>query len=491
MRRREFLKRGLALTAAAALAKDAIAEALITRAPSHPALPNLDRLTGHVILRGDPDYEEARIGRNTDTCSFPAVIVFARRSTDVVRAVNWAREHGVPLRVRCGRHSYEGFSAVDDGIVIDVHDLRHIHYNPQNRRVTVGSGMSLAKLYEGLWKHKVTVPGGSCPTVGVAGHTLGGGYGLLARHFGLACDSLREVELVTAAGKIIRATEHDHTDLLWASRGGGGGNFGIATSFVFDTHPIDNVSIFSLDWKFSDLDAVLDAWQNWAPTVDHRLSSILVLKSQANGSLSAIGQFVGPLDEMKTLLAPLINAGYPQTSMETLTFMDAMLSFSGQTPGRDRWKLHWSGENSHFKNSSDYADKLLTVEGRAILKHALETAPGPACLIQFEAYGGAIDNLATDTTAFVHRAGTLFNMQYQAYWGKSQDRAPFAQWVEDTRRSMQPHVSGRAYSNYCDSLIDDWPRAYYGQNLARLESIKKRYDHHGLFNFPQSIPVVR
>ena len=484
MHRRDFLKRTLALTSALALARSTPADAL--------AESGIDPrgLTGHLVRRGDPEYPEASIVRNTDVATNPAAILFCQSARDVATAVDWVRDSNVPFRIRGGRHCYEGFSSLDDGLVIDIRDLRHLRYHTSTGTVSVGAGMSLAKLYEALWKHGRTVPGGSCPTVGVAGHALGGGYGLLARHLGLACDSIREVEIVTADGKVIRANDHRHADLFWACRGGGGGSFGVVTSFVFQTHPIDTVSIFSLDWNWTDFDRVLDAWQIWAPSVDPRLSSILVLKSYGNGVLNAIGQFAGPVDELRREFGPILASAPPAaTTIETLSFMDAMLSFSGQRPGRDRWQLHWTAENSHFKNTSDYADGLLDVDARRTLRHALETAPGHACLVQLEAYGGAINNVPVDATAFPHRSSTLFNLQYQAYWAKSQDRAPFVDWVNGLRRSMRPYVSGRAYSNYCDTGIVDWPQAYYGTNLPRLIDVKRRYDPHNLFRFPQSIPV--
>jgi len=486
MQRRDFLKRSLAISAGAALSHLHTAEAL----QSAPTLPDFNHLTGHVILRGDPGYEEARLGRNTNVCSFPAVIVFCRQSSDAVRAVDWARTHSIAFRVRCGRHSYEGYSSVDDGMVIDIHDLRSVRFNACRDTVRIGSGMSLAKVYEALWPHKVTIPGGSCPTVGISGHALGGGYGLLARYLGLACDSVLEVEMVMANGKLVRANAVDHPDLYWACRGGGGGNFGVVTSFVLKTHPIDKVSIFHLTWNWPDFDEVVNAWQSWAPVTDNRLTSVLVLKSAANGTFSALGQFLGSSEELRTLLAPLTSAGSPvDVSLQTLSFMDAVQTFSGQTPSRQHWQLHWTGENTHFKHSSDYADRKLTSDAIDVLRHALETAPGLACYVQMEAYGGAINRVPTDATAFVHRTGTLCNLQYQAYWGLKQESPPFIAWVETLKHNMQPFVSGRAYSNYCDSEITDWPRAYYGGNLERLVEVKKKYDPHDLFRFPQSIPL--
>jgi FAD/FMN-containing dehydrogenase len=497
MLRRDFLKGGLALTAAATLSHAYVADgsAISTDVAldvpnTRPGPPDLRKLTGHVILRGDADFEEARVGRNTNALSLPCAVVFCKTVEDVVNAVNWVRTHSVPFRVRCGRHSYEGYSCVDDGVVIDIHDLRHCHYNPAIIAATFGSGMSLAAVYEFLWAQRMTIPGGSCPTVGLSGHALGGGYGLLSRAMGMACDSVLEIEIVLADGRVVRANSKRHSDLYWACRGGGGGNFGVVTSFVFKVHPINRVSIFRIDWNWADMETALRTWQQWAPSTDNRLTSVLVMKSKSGGKIWAVGQFVGPDDELKQLLSPLRKAGTPTlVNVETVSFMDAVETFSGQKPSRDHWKLHWNAENSHFKNSSDFASKPMTTEAIAVIRHALENAPGEACYVQLEAYGGAINDIAPNATAFIHRAGTLCNLQYQSYWGHTQESAPYVTWIETLRNNMQPYMSGRAYSNYCDSGISNSANAYYGDNLMRLAAIKGKYDPHNLFHFPQSIPI--
>lgn len=509
MERREFLKRGVAAAAGVILHGAVPAEGVIlhgtvpaeaaasdaasdtTTAHLVPSLPELDRLTGHVILRGQAGYDDASLERNTRISSSPAVIVFCRTARDVSHAVKWAGKHGVPFRVRCGRHSYEGYSSLDDGLVIDVSDLRRVRFDRRHGTALIGAGMSLAKLYEALWPHRVTVPGGSCPTVGVAGLALGGGYGLLARHFGLTCDSVTEVEVVLADGSIVRANAASHPDLLWACRGGGGGNFGVVTAFRFRVHPIETVSLYHFTWQWSDLEAVLNAWQSWAPSMDERLTSILQLKSFADGTISSTGQFVGSVEELNRLLGPLRAAGSPkEVLLESMSYMDAMQTLTGQKPERQHLRLHWQGENTHFKHSSDYGDRVLDADGVKALRHALEIAPGSACLVQFEAYGGAINRIPPEATAFCHRAGTLFNLQYQSYWGRHQDEAPYVAWVRAFRQSMQPFVSGRAYGNYCDAEIANWPQAYYGDNLERLAKVKAKYDPLGLFRFPQALSAA-
>lgn len=203
------------------------------------------RLTGRIVLPGNPSYNAARMEFNRRFSKFPRVIVFCRRTQDVINAVRWARERGVRIRARSGRHSYEGFSSVNGGIIIDVSEMNKVKVNRKKRLAYVQTGNPLARVYQKLWDKRVALPAGTAPDVGVGGLTLGGGIGLLSRKYGLTCDNLKQVKMVVASGrygaKTIIANRKKHADLLWASRGGGGGNFGIATAYTFRVRPIRTV----------------------------------------------------------------------------------------------------------------------------------------------------------------------------------------------------------------------------------------------------------
>lgn len=476
MKRREFLITSLAAACGAAVSG---------RAQSRPGPAGL---TGRVVRRGQPGYDDARQDYNARLSRSPAAIVFCTSAGDVVRAIQWARQNHVPFCARCGGHSYEGYSLVDDGLVIDVSPLRGVHLDAARQTVRMGAGLRLLDLYEALWPHHVTVPGGSCATVGIAGLTLGGGYGLLARRFGLTCDHLQAVEVVLADGQVVRADSEHHADLLWACQGGGGGNFGIVTEFTFHVRPVSSVAVYRLTWDWADLAAVLNAWQGWAPTVDDRLTCLLKLRARSNGTLSSVGQFVGPLSELSALLKPLRKAGSPrEASVQTVSYLDACRQFAGLKSDSAHGPPQAAGARPHFKASSDYAARPLGPDAIAVIRRFLETAPSPSNLVQMENYGGAIGRVAPSATAFCHRAGTLFNLQYQAYWNQTAAEPSNAAWVAGFREAMAPFVTGGAYGNYCDAGIADWPRAYYGDNLARLRQVKAAYDPHDLFHSPQSI----
>ena len=451
------------------------------------------QLTGRVVRPGDPAYDNARKAYNARFDIFPKVIVFAQCVDDVVNAVKWARDHGVCPSMRSGRHSYEAFSLVQEGIVIDVSALCEVDVNlePDGKRgwAKVGAGIQLYPLYERLWQDRVTVPGGSCPTVGIAGLTLGGGLGLLGRSRGLTCDKLLGLDLVDAQGQVLCANAGQHNDLYWASRGGGGGNFGVVTSFTFQVEAIDRVAVYNLTWPWETLTDVTEVWQNWAPSTDRRLFSILKLNSASTGIISSIGQFEGSAGELCDLLQPLLQVGQPKIELHEVPYIDAVRFFAGIDPLRLYLKVHHDPTpNTRFKNTSAYAKVPISAAGIAVIHHFLSSTPNERSLLQLDSLGGAIADVPAEATAFFHRAGNLFSLQYQAYWNDDNEGPANLTWVEDFRRALLPYVSNGAYRNYCDVDIQDWPQAYYGANFKRLVAVKKRYDPDNIFSYAQSIP---
>lgn len=438
---------------------------------------SIEGLTGHVILQGSPGYDEARQNYNGRFNKFPIVIVYCEVTQDVVNAILWVRKYRLPFRIRDGGHSYEAFSLVGGGLVIDISRLLKLQINRENGTVQIGAGFRLLPLYEALWNQRVTIPGGTCPTVGVSGLTLAGGYGFLSRLWGMTCDNLLEVEMVTARGKIIRANHNQNPDLFWACRGGGDGSFGVITSFTFRVHPIENVARYRLTWDFADLEKVVRYWQMWAPRADDRLTSLLLLPAQNQGDLRSSGVFVGSEEELRWILRPLQEGTGPKTvEFHSTTWIETVHVFAGQPVKQEL-----------FKNSSAYVYEPLSDAALDVLIHNLQTAPGSANVVSFDAYGGSIRLVPSNATAFVHRKA-LFVMQYQSYWAQDEEADKNIQWIEQFRKTMLPYTRG-AYRNYCDSMIPDWPTAYFGENLARLKRVKQMYDPKNLFHFQQSIPI--
>jgi FAD/FMN-containing dehydrogenase len=431
-------------------------------------------LTGDVVAPHDPGYAAARQDFNRRFDRHPRYVVFCRSVEDVQAAVRWSRQHCLPLRARSGRHSYEAYSVLDGGVVVDVSPLNAVVRSGD--MASVGAGATLGQVYDALWAAgQVPIPGGGCTGVGIAGLTLGGGFGFLARLLGLTCDSLIGLEMVDARGRLVRAAP----DLLWASRGGGGGNFGVVTRLEFRVHPVDYVTVYSVAWPFSALRAVLAAWEAWADPValDRRLTPILVL---APGGVTALGEFVGPQAELERLIAPLLAAAPPSAVRVAYeTYIEAVHRFVGE----------WAYEPalSRFKNTSAYQMEAFPPSAVDTMVRWLERAPSPNTAIQLNLHGGAESGFAG--AAYPWRAARC-SLQYQAYWQDPADGPAAVGWVNGLRGAMLPWTRG-AYVNYIDADIADWPDAYYAGSLRRLLQVKRRYDPDDVFAFPQGLSSAR
>ncbi len=443
------------------------------------------RLTGRIVFPGNPSYNTARMEFNRRFSKFPRVIVFCQRTQDVINAVKWARERGIRLRVRSGRHSYEGFSTVNGGIIIDVSEMNKVTVDRKNGVAIVQTGNPLARVYKKLWNKRVAIPAGTAPDVGVVGLTLGGGIGLLSRKYGLTCDNLKQVKMVVASGrygaKTIVANSKKHSDLLWASRGGGGGDFGVATEFTFRVRPISKVSIYSITWKWSDLEKVLPAWQRWAPSVTNRLTSTIEVAAKQVGTIVSTGQLLGGAEELRRLIRPLLRAGTPvKVMVKTVPFIEATHFFAESDLNLE----------PKFKITGAYGFQPLPPEGVRIICDFLAQAPNRHSSVWSQSLGGArsaVSRVSPTATAYPHRkAETIYELS--ARWRNSGEQERNIQWVERFRKALRPFVKGN-YVNFPDLQIKNWPKAYYGVNFSRLKQVKRKYDPHNVFRFAQSIPV--
>ncbi|ACT04838.1 FAD-binding oxidoreductase [Paenibacillus sp. JDR-2] len=443
------------------------------------------RLTGRIVFPGNPSYNAARTEYNRRFSKFPRVIVFCRQTRDVINAVKWARERGVRLRVRSGRHSYEGFSSVNGGIIIDVSGMNKVKVDRKNRVAIVQAGNPLARVYEKLWNKRVAIPAGTAPDVGVAGLTSGGGIGLLSRKYGLTCDNLIQVKMVVASGrygaKTIAANRRKHSDLLWASQGGGGGSFGVATAYTFRVRPISTVSIYSINWKWGDLEKVLPVWQRWAPSVTNRLTSTIEVSAKQVGTIVSTGQLLGGAEELRRLIKPLLRAGTPvKVLVKTVPFIEATKFFAEADLNLE----------PKFKITGAYGFHPLPSEGIRIIRDFLSKAPNKHSSVWSQSLGGAgsaVSRVSPTATAYPHRkAETIYELS--ARWRNNGEQERNIQWVKRFRRALRPFVKGD-YVNFPDLQIKNWPKAYYGVNFGRLKRVKRKYDPQNVFRFAQSIPV--
>ena len=420
----------------------------------------------------------------------PRAIVYCESAEDVEKTVRWAQKHAIRIVPRCGGHSYAGYSTTSHGVVVDVSRMHGVHLH--DGIATVGGGARLIDVYAPLAAHDRTVPAGSCPTVGIGGHAQGGGVGYAGRKFGLTCDHVVGLSLVTAQGTLLDCDAQENADLFWACRGGGGGNFGIVTSFQLRTRRVGDVAYYQVVWPWSDALSVVRAWQHFAPHAPDGLFASLYLATNVPRGpgtapfISSGGQFFGGESELRSLIAPLVAAGTPsRVTVGMLSYIEAI----------ERWANCHPLEQCHvvrrlrFKGKSDYVKSPLSKAGIETLLKGLETSQtstslGGAALI-CDAYGGAINRVHPAETAFVHR-DALFSIQYFSSW--IGDGSANLHWIRKLYAAMRPHVSGFAYQNYIDPDLRSWQHAYYGPNLRRLAEVKQKYDPDGFFHFPQSIP---
>ncbi len=462
-------------------------------------------LTGRLVRPGQPGYAgDAALYDPRFAAVRPRGIVFCATPDDVARSLAFAREYGLPLAARAGGHSYAGYST-SPGLVIDVTAMARVAITPG--RATVGAGARLIDVYSALGARGVGLPGGSCPTVGIAGLTLGGGQGVLGRARGLTCDRLTSVSLITADGVARTLDPGDTTGLFWACQGGGGGNFGVVTSFTFRTFPAPEVALCFLTWPWAAAAHVLPAWQSWAPGAPDELwSNCLLLANPSpgsgtpllqigavyQGSAAALGGLVNQLvtrvgtapSSRFTEQVPFLHAMYVEAGCADLTQDECHLP--GQSPGGELTR-------SPLLAKSDYLTRALPDAGVAAVISAVDdrqhstTAQGG---VAYDSYGGAINRVAPGATAFVHR-DTICCAQYTASFAAGASAATLAadrRWLEQFHAAQRPYVSGQAYQNYIDPTLTDWQQAYYGANLTRLRQVKARYDPDQVFRFAQSIP---
>lgn len=436
-------------------------------------------LTGRIVTPKDPQYNTDRRDFNTFFNKFPFIIVYAQETQDVVNAIRWARYRKVPLRIRSGGHNYEALSVLNAGIVIDVSEMNNVEdVDTKCNTATVQTGIRNMALYEELWHKGLVVPSGVCPTPGIGGVTLGGGHSILSRPWGLTLDNLLELEMVDADGRVIHANENHNSDLFWASRGGGGGNFGICTSFRFRTHHIGTVGFAEISWNLQDLEPVLRIWQDYTtPGADERLTPTLLISSGQQSSILMQGVFLGSANELRHLLQPLLRAGSPQNvTIEELPWIDAA----------NRIAATQVGSPLPFKSVGSYLYHLLPDEGIDTIRRFINEPPTSSVTMYFHGLGGAVARVSSKATAYFQRTA-LSNMSIFATWDKQEEAALGIRWVDDFRRAMIPFTNG-VYVNTQDLSIKNWPDAYYGSNFHRLTQVKAKYDPENVFNFPQSIP---
>ncbi|MGW4382170.1 FAD-binding oxidoreductase [Kitasatospora sp. NPDC004531] len=446
-----------------------------------PDWPLLGKHTVGAVLRpGDGGFGEASVAFNERWARRrPAGVLRAAEVGDVVRAIEWAGECGVPIVPRSGGHSYAGHS-VNSGLVVDLRALDAIEVDAGSGRVTVGGGVLTGALYAALRPHGLALPLGNGAGVGIAGLALGGGSAATSRRLGLTADTLRATTLATATGTVLTCDDTSNTDLFWACRGGGGGNFGINLDLTFQAVEAPAASTCLLLWEAPHAPAVFEAVQQLMRTAPEETSLRLgVAASGGRTIVSAVGLHLGPATELRELLAPAFAAGRPmRAEIADRDFWDAMEYLQHESAG------------GAFAVRTHFATDPLPPQAVAAALDRLAAAPPSGnpdgCGLALFGWGGAINRVDPAATAFVHR-DAQYLVSLDTSWLPGEDPSAQLDWLAGLDHLIAACTTDGAYLNFTDPDLRDWRDAYYGANYPRLVTVKHRHDPAGLFTFPQSI----
>jgi hypothetical protein len=436
--------------------------------------------TGQLLRPGEAGYDAARKVHNGLIDKHPALIARCRGVADVADAISLTRKLGLEVAVRGGGHNVAGRATIDGGVMIDLSLLKGIHVDPKGRRVRAQGGVTWAELNRETQLHGLAVTGGVVSSTGIAGLTLGGGLGWLMGKHGLALDNLRSIELVTAEGQVMRTNEVEASDLFWALRGGGG-NFGVATSFEFDLHPVGPAVTGGLvAHPFDRSGDVLRFFRDSTQSLPDEQTLFGGLIHAPDGSGTKLAAMVtchcGALPAGEKAVRPLKQFGSP--AMDALGPMpycelNSMLDAAYPAGALNYWKSSFLTQLS-----DDAIDTMVDCFARC---------PTPMAQLLLEHFHGAVTRIGASDTAFPHRS-VGYSFLVLCEWMEPRDSERCIAWARDTYNAMQPFFASSRYVNYLgDDEPDDQIAAAYGCNYRRLQQVKAKYDRKNFFRMNQNI----
>ena len=441
--------------------------------------PPLSRLTsqlqGEAIPRGHAGYDRARQVFNAAVQRYPALIVRCAGVNDVVAGIRWAREHELELAVRGGGHSVAGFGVCDDGLVLDLSCMKEVKVSTEAQTVTCGPGVTWADLDARTARFGLATPGGVVSSTGVGGLALGGGVGWLIRKYGLTCDNLLSAELITADGRLAIADEAHHCDIFWGLRGGGG-NFGVVTSFTFRLHPVPSVFGGRLHYTIADAVPVLRHYGDFVVNAAEELTLSAAFNfAGRNPVLSLVACCCATTELAREIIRPVIEFGRCLGgNLATVSYpaMQQLLDDAFPAGRRHYWK-------------TTYLDRLSTAVIGTIAESFL-MAPSQLSMILIESYTGAAARVEPSETAYPHRR-RLFNVHIVATWlDSTKDDANIA-WAADLSRVLHPFAPPGAYANFLNTE-DARARTAFGENCERLTALKQKWDPTNVFRHNVNVP---
>ena len=434
-----------------------------------------EALRGNLVLPGHSAYDPARRVLNRQMDKRPALVVQPRGAADVKLAIDFARHSKVLVAVKCGGHSPSGNSTCDDGLLIDLSLLRGVRVDPSARLARVAGGSLLGDLDHESMAHGLVTTAGTVSHTGVGGLTLGGGFGRVARRFGLSLDNVRAVDIVTADGQIHRASARENPELYWGIRGGGG-NFGVVTSFDFALHPMQRTVVGgAIFFPLAQARQVLRFYSEYAATAPDELYLSCGVQGGAEGSGAGFNLcYSGPVNRWDSILRTIRSVGTP---------------IFEQVNAIDYVALQKSGDIEETRALGMYTKTGFIPSLPAPLIDAIvdgfEAHPDRATQMGFQHAGGAIARVAPAATAFPHRK-IIATMLLNAMWDAKVDPEPHIAWLRQYWRTLEPHTRGF----YTNDAIEESQRAIddnYAGNLPRLIALKNRYDPSNLFRLNANV----
>ncbi len=431
-------------------------------------------LDGYVLLPGDAEYDEARAVWNAMVDRRPRMIIRCASVRDVVSAVRTARELDLEIGVRCGGHSALGLAVPDGGVMIDLTPMGGARVDPVRRRARVQGGALLRVLDRESQRYGLATTAGNVSHTGVGGLTLGGGFGWLAREYGLACDNVVSFELVTADGEVLRVSREEHPDLFWGLRGGGG-NFGIVTEFEFELHPVGTQTLLAeLSFPLDEAVTVLRGWRELNAQAPRQAT----FQADVDGDGVTVGYvWVGDPQRGRWLLPPLRDLGRPVTER---VVEQSYVELQTQSDAVGRHTLRRYSKGHYLPAFPDEAIEAFVLRGSA--DGRADGLPGAG----LQAYGGAIADVPDEDSAFSHRQ-TLFEFGTGFSWTDPAEDADRMAAARHAAAALEPFASGVYVNALSDEGSEGVRRAYPAAKLARLTALKDRYDPENVFHLNQNI----
>ena len=448
-------------------------------------IPELERFRGRLVSEADADYDESRRVWNAMIDKRPALIAHCTGAADVIAALAYARERELPVAVRGGGHNIAGLSTCDHGVVVDLSAMKRIEVDSDARTARAEPGLRWVEFDAATQAHGLATTGGTVGDTGIAGLTLGGGFGWLAGKYGMTIDNLRSAELVTADGRVLTASEDENPDLFWAIRGGSG-NFGVVTSFEYDLHPVGPVitggGVFH---PIERAPEVLRFYRDFAATAPDEVTVYCGFLPGPHGPVIAVAAaHCGSLEDGERALAPLKSFGSPAH--------DAVgpIPYVGQQSLLD--DLLPTGVHNYWK--ADYVDGLSDGVIEATVE-AYARVPSPRSIVLFIPVNGAASRIPSDATAFPHRDPSLVAVGIYSLWSDPAEAGANVEWTRETWETLQPYATGGVYVNdLSEDEGEDRVRTAFGSNYDRLAEIKAVYDPDNVFRLnanvrPASVPL--